>query len=139
MLPSLTLATALVVGVFDGDTIKVRYDDGRTATVRLIGIDTPELRPLECYAREATQALREYVLHKRVRLETDKTQWLNDRYNRQLRYVWLDGDLINLRMVANGYAREYTFNAPYKYQQQFLNAQKTAVTFGDGLWSECAR
>lgn len=137
MLPELALATALVTSVVDGDTVKVQYDDASTATVRLIGIDTPER--LECYGAEATQALREYVLHKQVMLEADSTQSDLDRYGRQLRYIWLGGDLINLRLVANGFAREYKYKRAYKYRQQFLSAQRTAVSFGDGLWSECVK
>jgi hypothetical protein len=50
-----------VIDVIDGDTIRVRtLEPTRRPTyrVRLIGIDTPEMRPLECGAREATHALR---------------------------------------------------------------------------------
>ncbi len=38
-----------VAGVVDGDTIKVRLT-GTTERVRVIGIDTPELNPRECFA-----------------------------------------------------------------------------------------
>lgn len=134
---SSALAAALVIAVVDGDTIKVRYDDGAVATVRLIGIDTPEMRPVECFGPQAKQAAREYMLHKRVRLQPDTTQSDLDKYGRQLRYVWLGPDLINLRLVSNGFAREYTYKKPYAYKQQFVYAQRVAQAFTNGLWAEC--
>lgn len=136
-LSSAFISLALVIGVVDGDTIKVRYDSGETATVRLIGIDTPEMRPVECFGPQAKQAAREYMLHKRVKLQADPTQSFEDRYGRKLRYVWLGPDLINLRLVSNGFAREYTYKKPYAYQQQFIYAQQVAQSFNNGLWAEC--
>src|SRR4051812_9874016 len=48
---------ATVTSVVDGDTIKVRLDSGQTITVRLIGMDTPEIhhptKPVQCFGQEA--------------------------------------------------------------------------------------
>src|SRR5262249_17442418 len=50
---------ASVVGVVDGDTVDVQFDDGRVERLRLIGIDTPEVvdprTPVQCFGREASQ------------------------------------------------------------------------------------
>ena len=35
--------TALVTDVVDGDTVDVRFPDGSADTVRLLGVDTPEV------------------------------------------------------------------------------------------------
>ncbi len=34
----------IVIAVYDGDTIKVRFNKGSTEVVRLIGINSPELK-----------------------------------------------------------------------------------------------
>ena len=41
-------------------------------TIRLIGIDAPEVKPPQCFAREAARAMRALVLNKTVKLEADK-------------------------------------------------------------------
>lgn len=76
-----------VVSVTDGDTIRVVLQ-GREEPVRLIGIDTPELRPRPApFARQAHSHLRELLSRRRVWLEFDATE--RDRYGRMLAYVWL--------------------------------------------------
>jgi micrococcal nuclease len=61
-----------------------------------------------------------------VHLEFDPTQQKTDSYKRRLNYVYLDGELINETMLANGYAKEYTFKVPYQMRDQFLSAQQDA-------------
>ncbi|MSU74609.1 hypothetical protein EXS57_02410 [Candidatus Kaiserbacteria bacterium] len=38
-------------------------------------------------------------------------------------------------MVEQGYAHEYTYNTPYKYQSEFKAAQTTARNQERGLWA----
>lgn len=98
-------ATAQVTRVIDGDTIEVRLD-GRTATIRYIGIDTPETRhptvAVECYGREAADANRRLVEGKKVTLEKDVSE--ADQFSRLLRYVYADGQMVNESLVREGYA-----------------------------------
>ena len=50
-------------------------------------------------------------------LETDPSQDTIDKYGRTLAYVWTaSGRLFNLDMIADGYAFEYTYDLPYRYQ-----------------------
>jgi micrococcal nuclease len=71
-----------------------------------------------------------------VLLEIDPSQDERDRYGRALRFVWLeDGRLFNLEMLAQGYAFEYTYDAKYKYQASFRQAQEMASERQLGLWS----
>ena len=59
-----------------------------------------------------------------------------DKYGRTLAYVWTElGRLFNLDMIADGYAHEYTYYVPYRYQQEFKAAQSDARTQERGLWS----
>lgn len=127
-----------VVSVSDGDTIKVSID-GRLTTVRLIGIDTPEVtdprKPVQCFGREASQRAHELLGDAEVWLEYDPSQSRLDRYGRTLAYVWLGGALINQAMVSEGFAHEYTYDTAYKYQDEFNAAEHTASQEQRGLWS----
>ena len=131
-----------VVKVVDGDTIDVDIN-GTVARVRLIGINTPETvdprKPVECFGKEASAKAREILGGKKVRLEADPSQTDSDKYARLLRYVFLeDGTNFNKLMISEGYAYEYTYALPYKYQKEFKQAQKTASDAGNGLWAEGA-
>ncbi len=137
--PVNTDALYKVISVVDGDTIKVSID-GKTETLRLIGIDTPETvdprKPVQCFAVEASKKAKEILTGKNVRLEADRTQGERDKYNRLLRYVFLeDGTLYNKLMISEGYAHEYTYQSnPYKYQEDFIKAERQAREQGTGLW-----
>lgn len=128
-----------VVNVVDGDTVDVIID-GRTERIRLIGVDTPETvdprRTVECFGVEASQKAKSMLSGVRVNLESDPTQDNRDRYSRLLRYVYLqDGTSFNKYMITEGYAHEYTYNTPYKYQAEFIAAEQSAKDNGRGLWS----
>lgn len=130
----------LVTQVVDGDTLKIDLD-GSEETVRLLSIDTPETKdprkPVQCFGREAAQHLTELVLNQPVRLETDSLQGDRDRYNRLLRYIYLqDGTFINAEMVSQGYAFAYTdIDSDQLEYIQSLEIQ--ARLAGRGLWSSC--
>ncbi|WP_172456959.1 thermonuclease family protein, partial [Nocardia farcinica] len=87
--------TATVVKVVDGDTLDVRYDDGREDTVRVLGIDTPETEhpniPVECWGPEAAAFASNELAGRRVSLSTDPAQDERDRYKRLLAFVDRDG------------------------------------------------
>ncbi len=136
---------ATVVGVADGDTIRVELD-GLEESVRLILIDTPETRdprrPVECFGREATARIKALLPEgQTVYLERDVTD--RDRYGRLLRYVWVpDGEaglgfLLNERLVREGYAALYTYPPDVGYVERIRAAQQAAVEEGAGLWAAC--
>ncbi|GJM41932.1 MAG: nuclease [Ardenticatenaceae bacterium] len=98
-LPDSPSETAVVTEVIDGDTINVLVD-GRSYRVRYIGIDTPE-RDEACFA-DATAANAAFVEGQTVRLVTDVSN--TDRFDRLLRYVYVDDILVNAELVAGGWA-----------------------------------
>lgn len=131
-----------VISVIDGDTIQVVIDS-KKETLRLIGIDTPETvdprKPVQCFGKEASAKAKSLLSGKSVRLESDPTQGERDKYQRLLRYVFLeDGANFNKLMISEGYAHEYTYNVPYKYQSEFRQTQKEAEENKRGLWADDA-
>jgi len=128
--------------VVDGDTIHVNVN-GQKLKIRLIGIDTPEVvdprKPVQCFGREASAQAKTILGGQSVYLETDPSQDSIDKYGRTLAYVWTElGRLFNLDMIADGYANEYTYYLPYRYQQEFKAAENDARTHDRGLWSPSA-
>jgi len=128
-----------VTAVVDGDTIKIDMS-GTAETLRLIGIDTPETvdprKPVQCFGKEASSKAKELLSGQRVRVEKDSTQGERDKYDRLLAYVWReDGLFYNEYMVKQGYAHEYTYDSPYKYQAQFKADETYARQNQLGLWA----
>ncbi|MEY3618863.1 MAG: hypothetical protein RL726_1561 [Actinomycetota bacterium] len=134
-------ANAVVERVVDGDTIHVSID-GRSETVRLIGIDTPETKkpdtPVECFGPEASARLAELLPPGTpVRLERDIDS--RDKYRRLLAYVHREPDdlFINAVLIDEGLARPYPFEPNTTFADQFTSAAEIAKTNGIGLWSAC--
>ncbi len=128
-----------VVKVVDGDTLHIDID-GKNETVRLIGMNTPETvdprRPVECFGKQASDKAKELLTGRRVRIETDSSQDVRDKYGRLLGYIYRDDGLFfNKFMISEGYAYEYTYRLPYKYQTEFKAAQKSAEAGEKGLWA----
>lgn len=131
-----------VVKIVDGDTIDVDID-GKVERLRLIGINTPETvdprRPVECFGKEASGKAKELLSGEEVELESDPTQDDRDKYGRLLRYVRTkEGFFYNLEIIKQGYAYEYTYDLPYKYQKEFKAAQNEAKNANRGLWADGA-
>jgi micrococcal nuclease len=133
-----------VTSVVDGDTIKVT-SRGFETTVRLIGIDTPETRrpdtPVQCFGPAASARAKKLLpAGMSVRLVTDESQDTRDRFGRLLAYVYRPGKSglasVNYALVATGYARAYVFDQerPFRYQAQFLAAERRARALKRGLW-----
>jgi micrococcal nuclease len=126
---------AKVTNVSDGDTFKVALD-GRTHTVRIVGVNAPEKK--ECYGSEATAAMTRLVNGKRVWLERDAQQGDKDKYGRLLRFVWLDDRTsINRQLLLEGFGYEVLYSKkPHKYRASFQAAQAEAKAAKRGLWAD---
>lgn len=128
-----------VVRVVDGDTFTIKLGS-QTTKVRVIGIDTPESvdprRPVQCFGKEASARASALLSGKNVWLEVDPNQDTRDRFGRLLRFVWIDNTSdFGLTMIRDGFALEYTYDLPYRYQAQYRSAQVAAKETDAGLWS----
>ncbi len=108
----------------DGDTIELEND----LRVRLLGINTPEKkRPLH---DEALDFLRQFE-GKEARLE-----WTNeekDKYGRLLRYVFVDGKMLNELVLRRGLGNLYIYGAD-KYTKLLSEAEQEARNSKSGIW-----
>lgn len=115
---------ALVVDVYDGDTITVvfkHFDKINSWKVRLLGINSPELRPsrtlenrdeIIANAKKSRDYLAGLILNKIVYLQCGSF----DSFGRILAYIYLSdvelimkdtANTVNEKMLAGGYAVEY--------------------------------
>lgn len=140
---------ATVERVVDGDTIVVEImgrsdgpgagfaEIGEEYRLRLIGIDTPESvklnSPIECFGKEASAAATALLEGQVVRLVKDVEE--TDRYDRLLRYVYIEGEMANARLVANGYASAYTYPPNIRWSETFVQLEREARSNDRGLWS----
>ena len=115
-----------VTKVYDGDTFTLETGE----KVRLIGIDAPEIG--ELYATSSKDFLTSLVLGKQVRLEKDTSEV--DKYDRLLRYVYVDDEFINLRMIEAGLAQSLYIKPDVSKYQALLRAEEKAQQLGIGMW-----
>jgi len=130
-----------VIDITDGDTIRVEWPDGWWERVRYIGIDTPEISHEpdgqdEPWGREATEANRDLVAGERVLLERDISD--TDRYDRLLRYVWVEADdgwvMVNGELVAAGLADVRAYEPDTRHHAWFRGLQDEARAAGRGMY-----
>lgn len=129
-----------VTHVSDGDTVSVDMN-GKTESIRMIGVDTPESvkpnSPVQCFGREASDFTKKHLSNTTVRLDADPAGDNRDRYDRLLRYVYLqDGTLWNQKLIEEGYGFAY-LSFQFSKQADFAASQAKAKDAKLGLWSTC--
>ncbi len=122
--------------VIDGDTVRVEVG-GRRTLVRYIGLDAPEVestrRAGEPWGPEATEFNRDLVGGREVHLEADVTD--TDQYGRLLRYVWVDGKMVNAELIRNGMADGRDYPPDVRYSDWFHDLERMARQEQLGIWS----
>ena len=126
------LSQVTIARVVDGDTVVTITGE----RIRYIGIDTPETvhpyKAVEFYGKEASNKNKSLVEGKTVELEKDVSN--KDKYGRTLAYIWLGNEMINAKLVAEGYAYAYTYPPDVKHSEYFVALQRLAQQNKLGLW-----
>lgn len=129
-----------VVGVTDGDTLKVRVHGVGIRDVRILGIDTPEVHGTrECGGRDASARMAALApVGSRVVLASDSSQADRDRYGRWLRYVARGGRDVGRAQVHAGLATTYVYRGnPFARTRDYRRVERLAQRSGRGSWSRC--
>ncbi len=139
--------------VVDGDTLEFAYANGTGDTVRLVGVDTPEVHVendppefegvpnseagrdcLRDWGHRASEFARTQLLGETVTLTLDPREGPRDRYGRLLAYVHADGNRsFNHRLIAEGYATVY--DTDFAERERFDAALADAQAAGLGVWA----
>jgi micrococcal nuclease len=121
-----------VIKVVDGDTIKVKLTSGKIESVRLLGIDAPELKQ-QHWGQQSRAALLMLINNSKVRLTQDVEK--RDRNRRLLAYVWRGSSLVNFQMVRDGFADLYPTKVNVKYAASLRQAVNEARGDTRGIWN----
>ncbi|MEX5218411.1 MAG: thermonuclease family protein [Nitrospira sp.] len=125
---ALEVFSGKVVGVVDGDSIKVMHD-GKAEQIRLNGIDCPERR--QSFGKRAKEATSQLAFGKEVTVKP-KTQ---DKYKRTVAEVELpDGTNLNQELVKQGWCWWFRKYAPNDETLKLLEEEATKKKLG--LWIE---
>ena len=131
---------AQVVRIVDGDTIQVIDSNGIKFKIRLLGIDTPELK--QRFGYESSLSLKKIIDGKSVIIisKTEKNKpYTLGRYKRIIGKIILNGKDINLEMVQKGMAwhyKKYIKSQNVEDRQSYNNAEQDARLNKIGLWSD---
>lgn len=130
--------TAIVTTILTGDTVVVLRDSD-SETVRLIGIDAPEVAGspagLQCWAVEALAFASATLLQQEVRLIPDPTQDEVDASGMTLAYLLLpDGRDFSVLSASAGQARSYPGVTQPTKIAEIAAAEQAARTSALGLW-----
>ena len=121
-----------VLTVPDGNEVSVRSADGKTFTVRLLGIDAPETK--QEFGNAARKDLESRVLDKEVKVIVHR----KDSEGRYMGTLFHEGQDIGVRMLENGSAWHYkrvsgeqSSEARVRYARAELKARELKL----GLWA----
>jgi len=119
-----------VVKVQDGDTFTLLTSTNEQIKVRMYGIDAPEKK--QPYGQASKKHLSDFIFGKTVCV----VQKGKDKYKRYLGIAYLEnGENVNYRMVADGYAWHFTKYSDDTYQ---VALEKNARNQKRGIWQEPA-
>ena len=121
---------AVVASVYDGDTMTLDTGD----KVRVSGVNTPELKPLEAYGPQARDATAEFVLGKEISLLYGEVN--RDGYGRLLAWVRVDGKPLELELLERGLGHVFLI-PPVEIGDvgEMLATQGRARAAKQGIWS----
>ena len=121
---------AMVEVVIDGDTVTL--DSGET--IRLAGINTPEIKSGQPFAAVAQQYLEQRVHNRQILVEnaTDPV----DPHDRTLAYLYtLDGESLQLALLEAGLASVIVIAPNDRHLDEYAAAETRARIAGKGIWS----
>ncbi len=130
-------AAATVEFCHDGDTCRLKFDNGMSMNVRLDGIDAPEVvskykKIGQPYGNQSRDYLNDLVRGKRV----DCVQRDLDRYNRPVVELIVGNVNVNLKLVELGLAEVYAGSRQHKAYASHVAAESAAKQKRIGIWQQ---
>jgi micrococcal nuclease len=116
-----------VVRIIDGDTFEIEKGE----KVRMVGINAPEIS--DFFGIEAKNFLSDLIKNRYVDLRPDGFSNDRDRFQRLIRYVYLDNEDINKKMISSGFAfayLKYNFEKATEYEQIQIESREKNI----GIW-----
>ena len=130
-LPAETLS-GRIIGISDGDTLKLLDAEYVTHKIRLSGIDAPEKK--QDFGEKSKNALSARAYMRLAQADCRKT----DRYQRNVCVVFVDGQDVGLEQIKAGMAWWYHQYARDQRRQEridYESAELLAESQRSGLWN----
>lgn len=144
-------AKTTVIEVVDGDTVDISRK-GETDTVRVLGIDTPEVysenTPVEFFLKDtqenrqclenigekATDLVKNRIADQKINVVKDSESDKRGSYGRLLGYIEHNQTDIGKVLLEKGYARVYNSSFERKEEYRALEAESRRENIG--IWNE---
>jgi len=123
----------------DGDTANLEVG-GMSLPVRFLAIDTPEtsgssgLQPWALAAKAYTQNALEKA--EVIIIEKDLESDIIDKYGRLLGWIWVDGELLQYKLVEEGLAYVKYLYGDYKYNPTMIALESKVQKTNIKIWGE---
>ncbi len=131
---AITTLQGKVVGIADGDTITIFDMANKQQSIRLQGIDSPEMR--QDFGEQAKQNLANLIYGRQVTIEYSK----RDNYGHILgKVLLLDGLDVNLEQIKDGMAwhyKQYEDEQLKADRKTYARAEREAREARRGLWAD---
>lgn len=115
----------IIIGISDGDTVKLLDSENKQYKIRLNCIDAPEKR--QDFGEKSKESLSDMIFGKYVEVYYNKL----DRYGRIVGTIYHNGVDINLEQVKRGMAWVYT---RYCSDREYKKQENIAKKNKKGLW-----
>jgi len=127
-------------GLSDGDTATFVVNKLPTAT-RFLAIDTPEMNSSTDGQQPWAAAAKQYTLDalqnaEVIILEMDEESDIFDSYSRLLAWIWVDGELLNYKLVEEGLAYVKYLYGDYKYNTAMIKIESEVQKKDIKIWGE---
>jgi len=119
----------------DGDTAWVILND-EAIKIRFLAIDTPEsTNKIEAFGKEASNFTCNLLTNaKKIEIEYDPDSDKMDKYDRHLVWVFVDDELLQNKIIENGYASVEYIYGDYLYTDTLENSLEVAKNNKVGMW-----
>ena len=124
----------------DGDTVNVILNK-EEIKLRFLAVDTPEsvhpTKKEEPYGKEASNyTCNALKTAKKIQIEYDSNSDKTDKYDRHLVWIFVDGELLQGKLIEEGLAEVAYLYGNYKYTSILENKQLIAQNKQVGIWNE---
>jgi endonuclease YncB( thermonuclease family) len=118
-----------IVRIEDGESLTIKFGSAQKA----LHLDGVQVAP--CMADEAANRLYGLAVGRAALLDYDRASYAAT--GELAGYAWVDGIMLNLVLVSEGYAIRGVGSSNAEYNRQSAQAERAAQTQGLGLWSRC--
>ena len=138
--PRANALSASYVKCIDGDTANLKFN-GKVHKVRFLAVDAPEIKhgkqKAEPYADDAKLfTCIGLKTANKIEIEFDENSNKEDKYGRSLVWVFVDGELLQGKLVRKGLAKVAYLYGDYKYTNELKKYEASAKKKKLNIWSD---